>query len=69
MVSNPPEAPLPPLHVHCFVEQTRSRLLVGEIDSNFSAEHSPQSRHAELLDICPQSKRRISDHHGGAIRT
>ena len=41
-------APVPPLHVHVFVEQTRFRVMLGEIDwySPASSEHAARkARH------------------------
>ena len=42
-------APVPPEHVQIFVEQTRLRVVLGDVDSYCALEHTSQSRHASLL--------------------
>ena len=44
-----PVAGDPLLHVQTFVEQTRLRVVVGDVDSYCALEHTRQSRHAPLL--------------------
>ena len=44
-----PVAPVPSEHVQAFVEQTRLRVMVGDVDSYCALEHTSQSRHAPLL--------------------
>ena len=44
-----PVAPVPPEHVQTFIEQSRLRVVVGDVASYSASEHVLQARHAPLL--------------------